>query len=389
MTTELDKKEMLSLQGLLRQDAIKARFTEVLGPRRGAQFISSIISVTGGNSALAEVAKKNPNSIIRAAAQAAVLDLSIVPTIGHAAIVPYKDEAQFQIMKGGIIQLAHRSSKYKRLHLAAVYEGQLVKRNRLTGEIVLDETKKKSDKIEGWFFFFELVNGYKQEAYWTTTECVEHAWKYSKSFRRGKGLWAEDPLMPMKDGAPLIKEFKGLCTDGSGLSAMCAKTIIKNTISKWGPLSADMLDAFTADQSVIREGGKKEYVDTTAEETQDKGSPPTVQPTDAKPPEAKPTEPAKEPEKPETKASEKPADLKKGPSIRSVEIKVQSTAKTRDPEDVESWVIREDGGPGKFYAHGENFVKMANKAAKEGKVLSLTCDVSKGFFVVVEAGITA
>ena len=145
MTTELDKKEMLSLQGLLRQDAIKARFTEVLGPRRGAQFISSIISVTGGNSALAEVAKKNPNSIIRAAAQAAVLDLSIVPTIGHAAIVPYKDEAQFQIMKGGIIQLAHRSSKYKRLHLAAVYEGQLVKRNRLTGEIVLDETKKKSD----------------------------------------------------------------------------------------------------------------------------------------------------------------------------------------------------------------------------------------------------
>lgn len=278
MTTSTPTKEMetadnLTLKQLFAQDAVKKRFNEILGPRRGAQFISSVITVWTGSKTLQE---SDPQSILGAAAQAAALDLSIVPTIGHAAIVPYKTKgkyvAQFQIMTRGIVQLAHRTSKYKKVHLAEIYEGQLVEYDEFKNDIVLDAKRKKSDKIEGFYFRFELTNGFIHEAYWSVNRCLAHGLKFSKSLQYGNGLWTEDPLFPTKKGEYGqeldLKAFKeGVATEkmfvtyGSGAFSMCAKTVVKNTITKWGPMTSDMQDAFTADQAMIKPDGTKAYID--------------------------------------------------------------------------------------------------------------------------------
>ena len=267
--------DQLGLKSLLAKDNFKARFNEVLGPRRGAQYISSIITVANASKALRQC---DPKTVIAAGAQAAALDLSIVPTIGQAAMVPYRNkgryEAQFQIMTRGIIQLAHRTGKYKKLNLAEVYEGQLIEHNEFTGEVRLDASKKISNKVQGFYFLWELVNGFRREAYWSAFKCVRHGYRYSKSFRLyGNGLWMEDRLIPKKKGKFDPDAFKGFVTEGSGTFAMCSKTIVKNDLTKWGPLSTDMQDAFTADQAVIGPDGKPEYVDTTAETVEEKDIP--------------------------------------------------------------------------------------------------------------------
>ena len=232
------QKEDMGLRGLLSKENVKARFQEVLG-KEAAVFSSSILSVVNGNKALADC---DPRSILNAAFQAAALKLPITPGLGQAAIVPYKGVAQFQVMVRGIIQMAHRTGQYKRLNLAEVHEGELVEFNEFTGEVKLDRARRKSEKVIGYYFFFELVNGYRHEVYKSMTDLLAHGKKYSKAYQNGKGPWVDMP------------------------EVMCAKTIVKNTLAKWGPLSSDMRTAFTVDQAAIKDGGEPAYIDGTKEE---------------------------------------------------------------------------------------------------------------------------
>ncbi len=257
-----------TLKQLLADVNSKKRFEELLG-KRASSFISSVISV---HAASKQLQKVSPESILAAAAKAASFNLPIDPNLGQAAIVPYGEEAQFQVMAKGIIQMAHRTGKYKKVILEEVFEGQLVKYDRFKNEIVLDESLKKSDLVEGFYFAFELINGYKHEAYWSVRECIDHGWKFSKSFKLyGSGQWMEDPLIPTKgsgrDKRADLSAFKGLLTHKSGAYGMCAKTVVKNEITKWGPLSIEDLggiaDVIKFDQAVVRPDGTPDYIDAT------------------------------------------------------------------------------------------------------------------------------
>lgn len=342
MTNQLAERrteENTPLKALLSQENIKKRFAEVLGPRRGAQFISSLVSVWNASKKLQEC---TPSSILGAAAQAAALDLSIVPTIGHAAIVPYKDTATFQIMSRGIVQLAHRSSKYKTMNLAEVYEGQLVSEDRFSGRVTLDEKKRKSDLIEGFFFVFELLNGYRHEAYWSARRCVEHGWKYSKSFQYGSGLWVEDQLLPMKGGKFDKAAFKGFLTFGSGTYAMASKTVIKNTLSKWGPLSADMMDAFTADQSSITPDGKKTYIDAVDSPEMDTAG-------------MEPIRKGRKPKKDDAKAETPETDAGLQYTPAGTIVRIARTENLGKPVDVVTFDV--GGKESRFYVSNEDVTK--------------------------------
>lgn len=374
----------LDLRGMLAQDNVKARFSEVLGPRRGAQFISSIITVVGASKALKEC---DPQSVIGAAAQAAALDLSIVPTIGQAAIVPYSGSAQFQIMTRGIVQLAHRTSKYKRLHLAEVYEGQLVSYDEFTGEVKLNAAGRKSDKVVGFFFRFELVNGFLHETFWSAARCVEHGYKYSKSFQRGHGLWMEDPLIPTKKGqyGPVFDRtaFKGMITPGSGTFAMCAKTVVKNTLNKWGPLSSDMVDAFTADQAAIMPDGSKKFIDTTlvngaeAEEA----APPAPMPgraSEAPKAEADGGEGANA--QTDMNGEKLAGAVDGGGGVEQdqdqpfITFAVDGVAST-EKEGKKAWVVYRDGDRAKFFTALDAVANLARKAKESGKPVQVEYEV--------------
>jgi recombination protein RecT len=228
------------LQALLADVSIKQRFEEMLG-KKAAGFISSVISVTNQNKLLQTA---DPMTVISAAAIAASLDLPVNPSLAFAHIVPYKDNkagttvAQFQMGWRGFVQLAMRSGKYKTMNVSEVYEGELVKSNRHTGEMEFDETRKASEKVIGYVAYIKLINGFKKYLYMTTEQVTAHGKRYSKSFYSEYGQWEKN------------------------FDAMAKKTVLKMLLSMFGILSIEMERAVETDQAVIKDiGGSPEYID--------------------------------------------------------------------------------------------------------------------------------
>jgi recombination protein RecT len=233
----------VSINGLLSKDNVKQRFSEIMGEKANA-FISSVLNVVKNNG---ELSKADPKTILNASVVAATLDLPIDPNLGFAAIIPYKNQgvpvAQFQIMYKGLIQLAQRSGQYRTINVCEIYEGELISENRVTGEYEFDFTKKKSNVIIGYTAYFKLINGFEKTVYWSIEKIETHAKRFSKIYKFGKGLWADK--------------------DNGGFEAMAAKTVLKYTLSKFGPMTIDFQTAKAVkyDQAVIQDDDNIIYVD--------------------------------------------------------------------------------------------------------------------------------
>lgn len=229
-----------SLNDLLKQDNIKKRFEEIMG-ERSASFISSIVSATKSTPKLLEC---NPNSIIQSAVLAATLNLPIQSNLGFAYIVPYKGQAQFQMGYKGYIQLALRTNQYKNINATVIYEGELIKHDRITGEVIIDQSKAISKKIVGYCAYFKLISGFEKYLYLPKEDVEEHGKKYSQSYSSQFGRWQLD------------------------FDAMALKTVIKMLLSKYGILSVEMQKAVIGDQAVINNADNMdlEYSDSTTTE---------------------------------------------------------------------------------------------------------------------------
>ena len=88
---------------------VKERFEEIL-KQKAPSFIASILALANSNTRLAAC---ESTSIINSALIAATLDLPINPNLGFAYIIPYGQQAQFQVGYKGFLQLALRSGKIK------------------------------------------------------------------------------------------------------------------------------------------------------------------------------------------------------------------------------------------------------------------------------------
>lgn len=246
---------------MITSDAVKKKFTEVLG-QKAPQFLASITNVVSGS---AQLKKCSANSIMSAAFVAATYDLPIDSNLGFAAIVPYNNskwnpetrkyekhmEAQFQIMYKGFIQLAIRSGYYKRMNYAVVYEDELKNYNPITGEIEFVEDFSKctlraqgvEETVAGYYARFELTTGYVQELFMSRSAVDNHAKKYSQAYR--------SDLNDNKKNSKWSTDFQ----------AMALKTVIKLLLSKWGILSVDMQRAIQDDQKTYDEEGAGSYGD--------------------------------------------------------------------------------------------------------------------------------
>jgi recombination protein RecT len=165
------------------------------------------------------------------AAVAASMDLPLNSNLGYAALVPFNSKdgcfAQIQIMSKGWTELFLRSGQCQSIINEVVYEGQLVKKNKFTGEYVFDEDAKKSDKIIGFMAYFKLTNGFEKYDYMTVEEVKAHAQKFSQTYRRGTGIWKEH------------------------FESMGCKTILKRLLTKYAPKSIEMQRVAMFDQSVV------------------------------------------------------------------------------------------------------------------------------------------
>lgn len=215
--------------------AVKAKFKEVLKGKEN-EFVASLLSVVTNNNLLV---KASNESIMTAAMKAAVLNLPIEPSLGQAYIVPYGREAQFQLGYKGLIQLAQRSGKYKSINSGVVYKAQFISYNPLFEELEIDFTQPQ-DEVIGYFAAFKLLNGFEKVTYWTKEQAYAHGKRFSKSFNNGP--WKSD------------------------FDAMAQKTLLKQIISKYGPLSIEMEQAIVADNETENE--KAAPIDVTPQETE-------------------------------------------------------------------------------------------------------------------------
>ena len=234
------------LKGLVSRDDVRRRFQEVLGDKASA-FLASVLNATRVNPQLAEA---DPMSVLSSAMVAATLDLPIDGNLGFAAIVPYRVKgkmvAQFQIMTRGFIQLALRTGQYKAIHAGPVYSDELKGIDPITGDVMISAVpggyREKGDEaqIVGYVAFFRLVNGFECVKYWPLEKIRQHGRKYSKSYENEYGLWRQN------------------------FPAMAEKTVLKNTLSKWGILSTTMQMAVKVDQAALRIESPTQNIDTAA-----------------------------------------------------------------------------------------------------------------------------
>lgn len=234
-----------TIQSLMNSPAVMSKISKCLGTeKKAAAFASSVISIATGSTLLRNC---NPTTILGAAMVAATLDLPIVPTLGMAYIVPYKGQCQFQIGYKGLIELAERSGVFRNIIDEAVYEGQLVRKNKFTGEYVFDEDAKKSDNVIGYMARFDLTNGFSKTIYWSKEEVEKHAKRFSQAYSKGHASpWTTD------------------------YDAMARKTVLKALFSKYAPksISYALQTAITFDQSV----SAPKHTDNMSEDALELGS---------------------------------------------------------------------------------------------------------------------
>lgn len=219
----------LPVKSFFQNEAVKGKFEELLG-KKSAGFIASILQVVNGSTQLQSA---DPNTIFGAAATAAILDLPIVPSLGYAYIVPYKGQAQFQIGWKGLVQLAQRSGQYLRINVVDVHVNQFKGFNALTEELEADFSVDGKGEIVGYCAYFKLLNGFEKTVYWSKEKVTAHAMKYSQAYKSDRGV------TPWKDKDQYHE--------------MAKKTVLKNSLSKWGPLSIEMQKAVIFDQGVVED----------------------------------------------------------------------------------------------------------------------------------------
>src|SRR5690606_23903396 len=135
------------LKAILSAESVQEQFRNALQENAGA-FVASIIDLynTDANLRLCD-----PSKVVMEALKAASLKLPINRQLGFAWIAPYKDKnveyiPTLQSGYKGYIQLALRTGPYRCINADVVYEGELGRRDRLTGEIEIDRDARTSDK---------------------------------------------------------------------------------------------------------------------------------------------------------------------------------------------------------------------------------------------------
>ena len=250
MANQIAKNNQVTVSSLISNDEIRTKFDDVLGKKSNG-FVASLIAASKN-----DLKGVEPNSVLRSAMTAATLDLPIDKNLGFAYIVPYNNkktgvkEAQFQLSYKGYIQLAIRSGQYKTINAIEVYEHEIARTNRLTGEVEFNENDSQinRNKVVGYMAYFKLINGFEKAIYMSKEEMEAHAKKYSQSYSSKKD-WAVKSSLWTTD-----------------FDSMALKTVLKRLISKYGIMSIEMQTAVLNDQAVIDENNNPKYVDNQVEQ---------------------------------------------------------------------------------------------------------------------------
>ena len=233
-------------------DGYKAMIANVLrDPTRADRFVANIMAAYTINPALYNC---EAYSILASGLLGESLGLSPSPQLGEFYMVPYEDKkagvtkAQFQLGYIGLKQLAMNTGCYKRISVVTVKKGELKKFDPFTGvhefEPITDPIKRAAAETMGYYGYYELLNGYREDLYMTREEMERHADRYSKAFKMSVYRDIKSGKIKQADmwkySSPWYTAFE----------TMAHKTIIRQLL-KTAPKSPDMRRALESDNAVI------------------------------------------------------------------------------------------------------------------------------------------
>ena len=252
MANEIQKQErpIDLMKSVINAPSVQEQFQNALGEHKDA-FVASLIDLFTGDKSLQTC---KPQMVIAEALRAATLRLPLNKALGFAYIVVFNNSVKnpdgswtkvptptFVPGYKGYIQLAMRTGQYRTINADFVYEGEMRRVSRLTGELALDG-EKKSDKIVGYFCYFELLNGFNKTLYMSVEDMAQYALRYSPSFK-GKNRPTTDALIKL---AHANQPSSKVGWEGN-FNDMALKTVIRRLLSKYGYLSVEMQNALSKD----------------------------------------------------------------------------------------------------------------------------------------------
>ena len=259
-----------TVETIMNDARVRQRFEGMLKDK-AAHFISSLLTVWKQ-----KLSDCEPWSVVQSAGIAASLELPIIPSLGYAAIVPYRESgkpiATFQMQWKGYVQLALRTNQYEKINVSEVYDDEFISWNPIANEFFYrppSEWKNrykedgKHDHVVGYVSYFVLLNKFRHYYYMTKDEIMAHGKRYSAGFRKGKGLWVENPHV------------------------MCMKTPIKLNLNKFGILSVDLQRAMKYDSALLLPPPQGQEIESLNEpvvaEAESETEPPIAEPQEKKP----------------------------------------------------------------------------------------------------------
>ncbi len=187
---------------------IKNVFAGILGDKKAESYVYSVIVAVSRDPNLLNC---SPQSIVRAATQAATLGLSVDPNVGQAYMVPYKGQATLQVGWRGIRDMAFRSKSIALLNTGTLEEGQEWVEDQLTGRGRI-EGHPTSNKIIGYFAYMKTFSGREHFEYMTKDEVEAHRNRYAQGYERAGSAWK------------------------TAFDNMARKTVLKRLLTRWAEL---------------------------------------------------------------------------------------------------------------------------------------------------------
>lgn len=202
------------------------------------RMVKLAIQIWTGNEKLAACTKA---SFVAALITCAQFGLEPNTPLGQCYIIPYGDQATFQLGYQGLLSLAYRTGEYKSIYVREVYKADHFKVTYGIFEdiehIPSDDGPADGELPTHIYAVYHLKNGGYNFECWSWPKIIKHAKKFSKSYSKKDGTWQTSPV------------------------AMAKKTVLI-ALLKYAPKSLEMAKAMEYDNTAQAEvDAKREYID--------------------------------------------------------------------------------------------------------------------------------
>lgn len=251
MTNSLVKKESSGkFSSFLALPNIRAMIDNTLKDPKA--FVTAITSAVATNPNLQKCTNE---SIFAAALLGASLNLPPAQQFGYFYIIPFNDKknnivkANFQMGYKGYIQLAIKTGLYAKINACEIKAGEMISWNPITEDFqssaILDEEKREAAPTIGYFAMFQLTNGFFKQIYMSKKNMELYADKYSQAF-------SLETYKQVQAGTYKGEPWKLSSHWYQNFDAMGKKTVLKQLISKYGPMTTEIEQAFIADDKTVK-----------------------------------------------------------------------------------------------------------------------------------------